>query len=104
MKKPNQNTRHRAILILTGCLLAMAVMAQSTKNDVLDLSGMWRFQLDPMGFGKTRLRALSGQTLETIMLPGSTDQGGKGIKNTARYVDRLSRKFEYQGLPGTNGK
>lgn len=23
--------------------------------------------------------------------------GGKGIKNTARYVDRLSRKFEYQG-------
>lgn len=53
MKKPNQNTRHRAILILTGCLLAMAVMAQSTKNDVLDLSGMWRFQLDPMGFGKT---------------------------------------------------
>ena len=98
MKKPNQNTRHRAILILTGCLLAMAVMAQSTKNDVLDLSGMWRFQLDPMGFGKTPGSELYLDKLsETIMLPGSTDQGGKGIKNTARYVDRLSRKFEYQG-------
>ena len=89
MKKPNQNTRHRAILILTGCLLAMAVMAQSTKNDVLDLSGMWRFQLDPMGFGKTPGSELYLDKLsETIMLPGSTDQGGKGIKNTARYVDR----------------
>ena len=27
----------------------------------------------------------------------STDEGGKGVKNNARYVDRLSRKFEYQG-------
>ena len=59
---------------------------------------MWRFQLDPMGFGKTPGSELYLDKLsETIMLPGSTDQGGKGIKNTARYVDRLSRKFEYQG-------
>lgn len=51
------------------------------KNDVLDLSGMWRFQLDPMGFGKTPGSELYLDKLsETIMLPGSTDQGGKGIK------------------------
>ena len=65
----------------------------------VDLSGMWRFQLDPIGFGKTPgselyLRKLS----ETIMLPGSTDQGGKGVRTTARYIDRLTRKFEYQGM------
>lgn len=59
---------------------------------------MWRFQLDPMGFGKTPGSELYlDKLVETIVLPGSTDQGGKGIKNNARYVDRLSRKFEYQG-------
>lgn len=65
----------------------------------IDLSGMWRFQLDPMGFGQTPGSELYLDRLaETIMLPGSTDQGGKGIKNNARYVDRLSRKFEYMGM------
>ena len=98
MKQSFQNTRYRAILLLTGLMLAMTTMAQTLTNDALDLSGMWRFQLDPMGFGKTPGSELYLDKLsETIMLPGSTDQGGKGIKNTARYVDRLSRKFEYQG-------
>ena len=98
MKQSFQNTRYRAILLLTGLMLAMTAMAQTLTNDALDLSGMWRFQLDPMGFGKTPGSELYLDKLsETIMLPGSTDQGGKGIKNTARYVDRLSRKFEYQG-------
>ncbi|MCS2799119.1 hypothetical protein NXX24_21190 (plasmid) [Bacteroides fragilis] len=50
-------------------------------NDALNLSGMWRFQLDPMGFGKTPGSELYLDKLsETIMLPGSTDQRGKGIK------------------------
>ena len=53
MKQSFQNTRYRAILLLTGLMLAMTTMAQTLTNDALDLSGMWRFQLDPMGFGKT---------------------------------------------------
>lgn len=65
----------------------------------IDLSGLWRFQLDPMGFGQTPGSELYlDRLVETIMLPGSTDEGGKGIKNNARYVDRLSRKFEYMGM------
>lgn len=69
----------------------------SAQNE-LDLSGIWRFQLDPMGFGKTPGSELYLSKLsESIVLPGSTDQGGKGTKTTARYIDRLTRKFEYCG-------
>lgn len=85
--------------ICVGIIFVFAVsMACAQETDKIDLSGMWRFQLDPMGFGKTPGSELYlDRLVETIVLPGSTDQGGKGIKNNARYVDRLSRKFEYQG-------
>lgn len=67
-------------------------------TDKIDLSGIWRFQLDPMGFGKTPGSELYLSRLtETIVLPGSTDEGGKGIPNVMAHVDRLSRKFEYCG-------
>lgn len=87
----------RLLTFLTGIIIATSLFAQQAES-TLNLCGMWRFQLDPMGFGKTPGSELYLDKLsETIMLPGSTDQGGKGIKNNARYVDRLSRKFEYQG-------
>lgn len=64
----------------------------------MDLSGLWRFQLDPMGFGKTPGSELYLSKLtETITLPGSMDEGGKGIQNIVAHVDHLSRKFEYCG-------
>lgn len=70
----------------------------NAQQEVQDLSGTWRFQLDPMGFGKTPGSELYLSKLtESIMLPGSTDEGGKGILTTARHVDRLTRKFEYCG-------
>lgn len=87
----------KKLLIVLLCFVTCAMQAQPDALQI-DLSGMWRFQLDPMGFGKTPGSELFlDKLVETIMLPGSTDQGGKGIKNNARYVDRLSRKFEYQG-------
>ena len=67
-------------------------------SERMDLAGLWRFQLDPMGFGKTPGSELYLSKLtETIVLPGSTDEGGKGIQNVVAHVDRLSRKFEYCG-------
>lgn len=64
----------------------------------MDLSGIWKFQLDMMGFGKTPGSELYKKELnDSIMLPGTTDQAGKGIENPARHVDRLTRKFEYMG-------
>lgn len=82
--------------ILMGLLLCSAqwMMAQES----LSLAGTWRFQTDPMGFGKTPGSELYLSKLtESIQLPGSMDEGGKGMSTTVRYVDRLTRKFEYCG-------
>lgn len=90
-------------ILLTLCIsLCTAYGADTTGR--IDLSGPWRFQLDPTGFGKAPgseiyLARLPG----TIMLPGSTDQAGQGIMNTARRIDRLSRRFEYCGHPSLKG-
>lgn len=85
--------------LLTIMTVAAGITASATvSQDTIDLSGVWRFQLDPMGFGKTPGSELYLAKLsETIILPGSTDEGGKGMVNTAQYVDRLSRKYEYNG-------
>ncbi len=79
-------------------MLCAATSVGTAVPDTINLAGLWRFQLDPMGFGMTPGSELYLSRLsETIMLPGSTDTGGKGVKNTASYVDRLSRKYEYLG-------
>lgn len=84
-------------IIAAVCASATA-LAAGQASDTINLGGLWRFQLDPMDFGKTPGSELYLSRLpETIVLPGTTDTGGKGIKNTAAYVDRLSRKFEYSG-------
>ena len=83
-------------MLLVGLFACLTVQAAQT--DRMDLSGLWRFQLDPMGFGKTPGSELYLSKLtETIELPGSMDEGGKGIRNIVAHVDRLSRKFEYCG-------
>ncbi len=77
---------------------ALNVSAATMTSDTLSLAGTWRFQLDPMGFGKTPGSELYLSKLnENINLPGSTDEAGKGVANRAQHVDRLSRKFEYCG-------
>lgn len=86
----------RLSMLLIG--LFACLMVQAAQTDRMDLSGLWRFQLDPVGFGKTPGSELYLSKLtETIELPGSMDEGGKGIRNIVAHVDRLSRKFEYCG-------
>lgn len=86
----------RLSLLLISLLTCLVVQAEESGR--MDLSGLWRFQLDPMGFGKTPGSELYLSKLtETILLPGSMDEGGKGIQNIVAHVDRLSRKFEYCG-------
>ena len=82
--------------ILVGLLLCS--VQWMTAQEELSLAGTWRFQTDPMGFGKTPGSELYlAKLTESIQLPGSMDEGGKGMPTTARYVDRLTRKFEYCG-------
>lgn len=79
-------------------MLAGMALQTYAQLATLDLSGTWRFQTDPMGFGMTPGSELYLSRLaETMSLPGTMDEGGKGLPNAARYVDRLSRKFEYCG-------
>ena len=83
----------RLSLTIFACLCSITAFSES-----IDLSGLWRFQLDPMGFGKTPGSELYLSKLtESIALPGSMDESGKGIPNAVSHVDRLSRKFEYCG-------
>lgn len=85
--------KHLFIAMLLLCSQLLPAQQQT-----MDLSGTWRFQTDPMGFGKTPGSQLYKIKLaESIQLPGSMDEGGKGLATTARYVDRLTRKFEYCG-------
>lgn len=85
----------RKILFVAILLCTQLLSAQ---QETINLSGTWRFQADPMGFGKTPGSELyEAKLTESIMLPGTTDEGGKGMLTTARYVDRLTRKFEYCG-------
>lgn len=88
------------VLSRTAALLfcAAACLSAARAEDRMDLSGVWKFQLDMMGFGKTPGSELYKKELnDTILLPGTTDQAGKGVANKARHVDRLTRKFEYMG-------
>ena len=85
-------------LFMLLIVLFASLTVQAAQDDRMDLSGLWRFQLDPMEFGKTPGSELYLSKLtETIELPGSMDEGGKGIRNIVAHVDRLSRKFEYCG-------
>ena len=75
--------KYISLLIIMAFALGMQGQEMS-----IDMSGLWRFQLDPMGFGKTAGSELYLSKLtETIALPGSMDESGKGIPNVVSHVD-----------------
>ncbi|PUV22784.1 sugar-binding domain-containing protein [Sphingobacterium athyrii] len=81
------------------CLLGLLVQATLLKaQDVIDLSGTWGFQTDVMDFRRGSLSPRYNHILqETIKLPGITDDYQIGHKNPYKYIDRLTRKYEYMG-------
>jgi hypothetical protein len=68
------------------------------KAQTVSLSGIWKFKLDPFatGISSNGLQLLPSLA-ETIILPGSTDQAGKGIRTQEMTSLRLTRLFEYKG-------
>lgn len=98
MMNKNHNSRNTFGIFVVTMFCSLMVSAISLAEESMDLSGIWEFQLDMMSFGKTPGSELYKKDLnDTIPLPGTTDLAGKGIVNTARHVDRLTRKFEYMG-------
>ena len=64
----------------------------------ISLHGIWSFKLDPFDTGvNSNGVQLLPQLPETITLPGSTDEGGKGIRTQGMTSIRLTRAFEYKG-------
>jgi len=63
----------RLSLTIFACLCSITAFSES-----IDLSGLWRFQLDPMGFGKTPGSELYLSKLtESIVLPVQWTKVGK---------------------------
>ncbi len=81
------------------CLTGFFLQAASLKaQDAIDLSGTWGFQTDVMDFRRGSLSPRYNHLLqETIKLPGITDDYQIGYKNPYKYIDRLTRKYEYMG-------
>jgi len=86
----------RMLCLLTLCLSA-GWIAAANDNDALSVAGEWRFRMDPDNRGLTEGWPADGISGDTVNLPGSMDENGKGIPNEKRHVEYLSRLHEYVG-------
>lgn len=68
------------------------------ERESVPLDGIWSFKLDPMNVAiPVKGSDFAGRLPEEIVLPGSTDQAGKGFKTQDMTSIRLTRMFEYSG-------
>jgi hypothetical protein len=67
-----------------------------SQNEVMDLSGIWDFQLDDQKVGKLQKWHLQ-KLRETITLPGTTDENKKGVLTDSVDLTKLNRKFFFEG-------
>jgi hypothetical protein len=78
-------------------MLALQLSLNAQTQEV-DLSGVWRFQTDVMDFRRGSLSPRYNHKLQgTITLPGITDNYKIGYEVPYKYIDRLTRKYEYMG-------
>lgn len=91
----NQLLRHLKRIFL---IILVAQVGALKAQTVVDLSGTWKFQTDVMDFRRGSLSPRYNHELqETIQLPGITDDHQIGYKVPYKYIDRLTRKYEYMG-------
>lgn len=99
------NYMHTAILTGKLWLLLVFLMIPFSDADgiekkqyIIPLEGIWKFNLDPMGMGlQSNGQQMFSSITETITLPGSTDEAGKGLKTQNISSIRLTRVNEYKG-------
>ncbi|MBB4034978.1 hypothetical protein GGR21_000865 [Dysgonomonas hofstadii] len=88
----------QCLKIVFTVLLLLQVFTAKGQTQTIDLSGVWRFQTDVMDFRRGSLSPRYNHELqETITLPGITDDYKIGYKVPYKYIDRLTRKYEYMG-------
>src|SRR5690606_16726414 len=101
MRQYNSNLKQLIIFFWFAvlCNVIHPVYAQNGGKKTLPLEGIWKFKLDPFETGvNSNGVQLLPQLPETITLPGSTDQAGKGHKTQGMTSIRLTREFEYKGI------
>ncbi|WP_337751440.1 sugar-binding domain-containing protein, partial [Coprobacter fastidiosus] len=89
----------RLVFFLPFFLVGLAFQMQAQPGcHTISLDGIWAFKADPLGMGlqSNGLQMFPSLT-ETITLPGSTDEAGKGIRTQGLSSIRLTRMFEYKG-------
>lgn len=79
-------------------LFALQALNLQSQTQTIDLSGEWGFQTDLMDFRRASLSPRYNHKLQDkIVLPAITDDYQIGYKSPYRYIDRLTRKYEYMG-------
>lgn len=97
-KHMKMNNKMRCFKIVFAVLLFLQVLPVRSQTQEIDLSGEWGFQTDVMDFRRGSLSPRYKHKLqETITLPGITDDHKIGYKVPYKYIDRLTRKYEYMG-------
>lgn len=87
--------RSLILFALTISVLACQLPAKGQTRQI-DLSGTWRFQTDVMDFRRGSLSPRYNHELQgEIVLPAILDDYQIGYKTPWRYIDRLTRKYEY---------
>ena len=79
------------VTFLSGCNQSF-----QDSSEIADLSGRWKFQLDPDNIGLNEQWYMN-DLKDSVTLPGTTDENKKGIYKDERAVDRLSRIW-YSGI------
>jgi hypothetical protein len=78
-------------LFLTSCS-----QSYTDHTETIDLSGTWKFQLDPDNVGK-KDEWYKDDFTDSVTLPGTTDENKKGIFLDEKAVDRVSRVWYWEG-------
>lgn len=89
----------RLVFFLPFFLVGLAFQMQAQPGyHTIPLDGIWSFKADPLGMGlQSNGLQMFPSLAETITLPGSTDEAGKGIRTQGLSSIRLTRMFEYKG-------
>src|SRR5690606_38667720 len=88
------------VVVLIGCVSCLSVVGQkkaTITRERIDLAGNWQLQLDTDAVGIPQHwhdRILK----ETIQLPGSLEEQGKGIFVTDSTTNYLSQTWKYSGV------
>ena len=86
-------------VLVAASLVSSASFARLEETDravPLDLTGPWRFRLDPEKAGHGDLW-FKVRLADQIKLPGTTDEAGYGSKSTGSDNGQLTRAFKYYG-------